>query len=98
MSRRCKKFKFVYQKIRGRIGIGLGDIKLLAWLSLFAGTNIVDVITYSVAIGICFLLLKSTWSSIRARKLTLPVASQAFAFGPAIVAGFAIVLLLKFGS
>jgi len=74
-----------YMRLRGSIGLGFGDIKLLAWLSLFVGPAVSDVIMISIGIGILQLVTKSLYKSIRAKQWTLPDSQQAFAFGPCIV-------------
>lgn len=74
-----------YFKLRGVVGIGMGDIKLLAWLSLLVQTRIVDVIFIAIIIGVSQLILTSIVKSFQKKSLTLPLGTQAFAFGPAIV-------------
>ena len=78
----------IYFRIRGTIGFGFGDIKLLAWLSLFVGKRMPDLVVTSVAIGLTMLIFNTARTSIKARALTLPGGQDAFAFGPAIVLGF----------
>ena len=75
----------VYLRMRGAVGFGFGDIKLLGWLSFFVGKRMIDLILYSIMIGLVYLLVSTAVKSIKAKKIMLPGSQDAFAFGPAIV-------------
>lgn len=49
----------IYYRIRGQIGFGLGDVKLLAWMSVFAGQRTIDIIMLSIGIGLIQIVLSS---------------------------------------
>lgn len=75
---------YLYFRIRGGVGFGFGDIKLLTWLSAFAGKRMPELIFIAIALGFVYLIYKTTKTSWSTRKLALPGAQEAFAFGPAI--------------
>jgi prepilin signal peptidase PulO-like enzyme (type II secretory pathway) len=76
---------YIYLRVRGTIGFGLGDIKLLAWLALFVGKRMPNLILIAIFLGICQLGFKTIQSSLKEKKITLPGGQAAFAFGPSIV-------------
>lgn len=78
----------IYFRIRGVVGFGFGDIKLLAWLSFFVGKRMPNLVLMSVFFGFMFLLVRVIENSRAAGALTLPKAKDALAFGPAIVLAF----------
>ena len=75
----------LYYRMRGAIGFGFGDIKLLAWLSFFVERRMIDVILLSIVFGVTSLVLTALVQSLRTKKITLPGAQDTFAFGPFIV-------------
>lgn len=79
---------YLYLRIRGTIGFGLGDIKLLAWLALFTGKRMPDLILIAIGFGLLGLVLSIIKHLIRERELRLPKGQDSFAFGPAIVLAF----------
>ena len=88
---------YVYLRIRGNIGFGMGDIKLLGWLSLFTGKRMSDLILIAIGFGLLHLLLMTIKNSLASRKLSLPKGQDAFAFGPAIVLAFLTEELIYYG-
>lgn len=52
-------FGLVYEKFTGKISMGLGDVKLLAWISLISGTTTVYVLLAACALGGLMVLAKS---------------------------------------
>lgn len=88
---------YVYLRIRNSIGFGMGDLKLLAWISLFVGKQMPDVILTCIGIGIAQLFIISAWKTIKLRKLTIPKGKEAFAFGPSIVLGVLVESLIYYG-
>ncbi|MCX6124821.1 MAG: prepilin peptidase, partial [Proteobacteria bacterium] len=74
-----------YLRVRGAVGFGFGDIKLLGWLAFFVGKRMIDLILYSIVIGLVYLLVSTAVKSIKAKRIMLPGSQDAFAFGPAIV-------------
>ena len=87
----------LYFRIRGTIGFGFGDVKLLAWLAFFNGKRMADVVLVAMALGISALALSATNRSLKARKLELPRGQDAFAFGPCIVLAVLIESLYYYG-
>lgn len=75
----------VYERLRGTIGFGFGDTKLLAWLALFVGKRMPNLVMLSVLIGLVFLAVHTIGAGLKAKKWALPKGQDAFAFGPAIV-------------
>lgn len=78
---------FIYLKLRQSVGFGMGDIKLLGWLSFFVGKRMADVILMAIACGLIHLFLVAVKNSLKEKKLVLPKGQEAFAFGPSIVIG-----------
>ncbi|MCO4792369.1 MAG: prepilin peptidase [Bacteriovoracaceae bacterium] len=76
---------FIYNKVNGKEGIGQGDIKLLLWLALIAGSSIFKVFTYSIILAIPFSLIV-VWKKGR---------HEAFPYGPWIVFSFIAIELMK---
>jgi leader peptidase (prepilin peptidase)/N-methyltransferase len=82
----------VYEKLRGREGLGLGDAKLFAAIGAWTGWTMLPVILFTAAI--------STLAAIGARTLLgrKSALDEAVPFGPGLcVAGFAGLLLAGFG-
>jgi hypothetical protein len=79
-----------YFKVRKTIGFGLGDIKLLGWIAIFAGQRLTYVIVGAIGLGILTLAVVSIKNSIQNRRLTIPSGTDAFAFGPQIIAALVI--------
>jgi prepilin signal peptidase PulO-like enzyme (type II secretory pathway) len=76
----------IYEKMRKTSAMGLGDIKLFAWLGLGFGSDIVAIIFLSMIAALIWNLPK-----LFLKKLE---STQAFAFGPFIVAAtFAFLLI-----
>jgi prepilin signal peptidase PulO-like enzyme (type II secretory pathway) len=88
---------YVYFRLRGTIGFGFGDVKLLAWLSFFIGKRMADIVLLSIAIGMTELLIASITRSIKSRKLELPSGKDVFAFGPSIVLAVVLESLYHYG-
>lgn len=78
---------FVYFRLRGVVGLGFGDIKLLGWLALFVGQRMSEVILFAVFCGLGLVAAKTIVKSFHLRKFVLPGGQDSFAFGPAIVLG-----------
>lgn len=76
---------YVYLRLRGSIGFGLGDTKLLAWLALFVGRRMSDVILTAIFLGLLWLLGLAVKKSIKEKRISFPASQEAFAFGPSIV-------------
>lgn len=53
-----------------------------------------DLILWSIALGLLQLVFSSLQKSLRERRLALPGAQDAFAFGPAIVGATILEVLL----
>ncbi|MEK6624060.1 MAG: hypothetical protein AABY86_03770, partial [Bdellovibrionota bacterium] len=69
-------------------GLGLGDIKLLFWLSILAGPSIYSVFALAIVIG----LLQNIFRLLRMQRETFP-------FGPSIIYAFCLFFLgIHFGS
>jgi prepilin signal peptidase PulO-like enzyme (type II secretory pathway) len=77
---------FLYLRLRGNVGFGLGDIKLLGWLGLIVGHRIVDIVFLAIILAITILAYSIIKKSLQIKALALPKASDAMPFGPAIVA------------
>ena len=76
----------LYEKLRKTSAMGLGDIKLFAWLGLAFGSDIVAIIFLSMIGALIWNLPKLFLKKIE--------STQAFAFGPFIVAAtFAFLLM-----
>jgi hypothetical protein len=83
----------IYYRLRGQVGFGLGDVKLLAWMCVFLGQRTVDVIMLSIGIGLIQILI-SSFLSKRDEGFKLPKLTDAFAFGPAIILAFGIIQMM----
>jgi len=81
---------FFYNKFKGEQPLGLGDIKLLAWLSLLLGNAILVCFTLGLVICCLWTLPRLLWG-----RLGL---DSRFAFGPFIVAGVGLQVVLHFGA
>lgn len=81
---------FLYDKLKGEQPLGLGDIKLLAWLSLLVGDAIFGCFTLGLMIC-CF------WTIPRLVLGKVGLDSR-FAFGPFIVAGVGLQMIWNYGS
>ena len=68
-----------YLKLRGRIGLGLGDVKLVAGLAVWVGfEGMITVVLFSSLAGIATILLISFLRhDVKTSRSTMPVA-----FGP----------------
>jgi prepilin signal peptidase PulO-like enzyme (type II secretory pathway) len=76
----------LYEKIRKTSAMGLGDIKLFAWLGLAFGSDIVAIIFLSMIGALIWNLPKLFLKKIE--------STQGFAFGPFIVAATFVFLLM----
>jgi leader peptidase (prepilin peptidase) / N-methyltransferase len=77
---------FVYQRMRGRIGVGGGDPKLLAGLGALFGPLVLPfLLTAAAALGLAL----AGWDALRGRAVS---ATTRLPFG-ALLAGVALVLL-----
>lgn len=74
-----------YEKLRGTVGFGFGDTKLLGWLALFVGKRMPNLIVIAVLVGILTVVAHVIKQGIKEKKWALPRGQDAFAFGPAIV-------------
>ena len=74
----------LYGKIRKRPGLGWGDVKMLAWISLIAGERILHVILLSCVVCGAHLLLSSDEKK-----------GATFAFAPYLVAAAYIVYFIR---
>ena len=79
---------FIYSKLRKQHGIGWGDIKLLAWMTLILKEAVIVVFFVSIVLGLCVQLLKK----IVRKKHSL---KDYFAFGPYLMTILLFVLLLS---
>ncbi len=86
-----------YEKLRGTVGFGFGDTKLLAWLALFVGKRMPNLIVIAVLIGILTMVAHVLKQGIKEKKWALPRGQDAFAFGPAIVVASFLEGLLFYG-
>ncbi len=76
----------LYQKMRGRIGLGLGDIKLLLWLSLLTQGSIAKTLIGSLLLGglwLCLNILHDRWKK---GVWQMPRIDEGFAFAPMLLA------------
>lgn len=73
---------WIYEKLRGQLALGLGDIKMIAWLSLAFGPDVLLVLTYSLLVA---LLVMLPLLAFRVRRM-----HSVFAFGPFLVIGAAL--------
>ena len=78
----------LYEKIRGLEGLGMGDIKLLIWMSVVLS----DYFVYGFLIGILGALCIQLLIAIMKRKSTL---GNAFALGPYLVFGMVIIRIFE---
>ncbi len=79
---------FIFSKLTSGEGLGLGDIKLLFWLSILAGPSIYSVFALAIVIG----LLQNIFRLLRMQRETFP-------FGPSIIYAFCLFFLgIHFGS
>lgn len=79
---------FIYQKIRGLEGLGMGDVKLLIWM----GVVISELFIYGFLLGIIVALFVQCVHAIIKGKSML---RQPFALGPYLVTGFMTVRIFK---
>ena len=86
----------IYFRMRGSIGFGFGDIKLLAWLSLFVGSRMSDLILISIGLGIVNIIISTVFKSVDDKKVKLPALQDSFAFGPSIVLGYLILEFIRY--
>lgn len=78
----------IYEKVRGLEGLGMGDIKLLIWMSVVLS----DYFVYGFLIGILGALCMQFLIAIMKRKSTL---GNAFALGPYLVFGMVIIRIFE---
>jgi prepilin signal peptidase PulO-like enzyme (type II secretory pathway) len=72
---------WLYEKLRGQLALGLGDIKMIAWLALAFGPDVLLVLTYSLLVALVVMLPLLLF---RVRRM-----ASVFAFGPFLVIGAA---------
>jgi leader peptidase (prepilin peptidase) / N-methyltransferase len=86
----------VYFRLRGVIGFGLGDVKLLGWLAFFVGSRVATIVFGAACVGIVAVMVNTAYRSARARALHLPSGTDTLPFGPAIVFATAIEEILYY--
>jgi prepilin signal peptidase PulO-like enzyme (type II secretory pathway) len=79
---------WLYEKLRHREAMGLGDIKLLAWLGLALGPSVYVVFGYALALASAVSVVMLVG---RQRRL-----GSAFAFGPYIAAGYVVTCITPY--
>jgi prepilin signal peptidase PulO-like enzyme (type II secretory pathway) len=79
---------YLFTKLRSIDGLGFGDVKLLAWLSLISGIYTYRLILFAAVLSLVWMLPK-----LVNKKLGLQAG---FAFGPYIVWGFVLESWLRF--
>lgn len=78
----------VFEKIRGQVGMGAGDFKLLAALGAWLGVWALPVLVLGASVGLLAVALG-------AQLLRRGPAPARIPFGPALVAGALVMLVLK---
>ncbi len=78
----------VFEKIRGQVGMGAGDFKLLAALGAWLGVWALPVLVLGASVGLLAVVLG-------AHLLRRGPAPARIPFGPALVAGALVMLVLK---
>ncbi len=86
----------IYFRLRGTVGFGFGDIKLLGWLALFLGHRIAPLVFIAVLVSIAELTFIFLKKSIASKKIILPSGPDTFAFGPSIVLGTMIEMIIHY--
>jgi Flp pilus assembly protein protease CpaA len=94
-----------WERWRGEGAMGWGDVKLLVWLGIWAGPRALDGFLFACFLALLFVVLRNLWSTCItfARSLgPVPqpqgdgdlkaVLREPFAFGPALVLGFPLVI------
>ena len=79
---------FVFEKVRGQVGMGAGDFKLLAALGAWLGAWALPVLVLGASVGLLGVALV-------AQLLGRSPAHSRIPFGPALVAGALVMLVLK---
>lgn len=68
---------WIYLKLRGRLGLGFGDVKLMAGIGLWCGlTDTILVVLGAALSGVCVLLLQAMATK------TTDISNSKLAFGP----------------
>lgn len=70
---------WIYERLRGQLALGLGDIKMVFWLALAFGPDVMLVLVYSLAAALIVMLPLLLF---RVRRM-----ASVFAFGPFLVLG-----------
>ncbi len=73
---------WLYERLRGQLALGMGDIKMIAWLALAFGPDVLLVLTYSLLVALVVMLPLLLF---RVRRM-----ASVFAFGPFLVIGAAL--------
>ena len=89
---------FVYFRMRGHVGFGMGDIKFLGWLSLFMGKHLIDVLMIAVLVSLLVFVVRSSIEAWRQRKLFTIKLNETSPFGPSIIWGIVFERLLRWIS
>jgi prepilin signal peptidase PulO-like enzyme (type II secretory pathway) len=86
----------IYFRVRGKVGFGFGDVKLLGWLALFFGHRIAPIVFIAVLVNFTELIFIFLKKSITSKKLILPSGPDTFAFGPSIVLATVIEMIIHY--
>ena len=76
---------FLYEKVRNRVGMGFGDIKLLLWLAILFGMQLYPIFIVTVALALLSKLPRILITLINRNSSLKQTVQDPFAFAPHII-------------